>query len=114
MAVAIMVAFFVSPLASAAPDRLEHVADTLGIAEQVSTPAVIPMADYQVSWFRGAWLATSAAGVIGAIVVFVLAWGLSRRETRRNLALEAQGLGAIHSSPNTCRPDRKSWRPAAG
>ena len=78
MAVAILVALFVSPLASAAPDGLEQVADTLGIAEEVSAPPVIPMADYQVSWFRGAWLATSVAGGIGAVVVFVLAWGLSR------------------------------------
>jgi cobalt/nickel transport system permease protein len=78
LATALFVAFFVSPLASAAPDGLEAIADSLGTHEAPPAPAIIPMADYQVAWLRGAWLATSLAGAIGALTVFGLAWVLSR------------------------------------
>ncbi len=76
--VALFVAFCLSPLASAAPDGLEHVAEQLGPTEAVATPAIVPLADYQVTSLGGLWIATSLAGIIGAAVTFGLAWGLSR------------------------------------
>ncbi len=78
MAMALVIAFFLSPLASAAPDGLERVAEDLGAIPAETTPGFIPLADYQVGGLDGVWLATSLAGVIGAVVVCALAWGLSR------------------------------------
>jgi cobalt/nickel transport system permease protein len=77
-AVALLVAFCLSPLASAAPDGLERVAEELGPVATATTPALVPLPDYQVTALGGLWIATSLAGVIGAAVVFALAWGLSR------------------------------------
>ena len=80
LALALVIAFCLSPLASAAPDGLERVAENLGnpAAAPAGAPGVIPLADYQLPWLAGAWWATSIAGIIGALVVFVLAWYLSR------------------------------------
>ena len=84
LCVALIVAFFLSPLASAAPDGLEHVAGDLADAE-VATPLPTPMPDYLVPGLGGIWLATSLAGVLGSLVVFALAWVLARG-LRRHLA----------------------------
>ena len=81
LAVALFVAFCLAPLASAAPDGLEHVAAGLGAAEAVRAPWAIPFADYQVGGIHAVWLATSLAGVVGTLTVFVLAWTLSRGVT---------------------------------
>lgn len=78
LAVAIGIAFFLSPLASSAPDGLEHVTESLGAVAPVEAPYVTPLADYEVAGLRGVWLATSLAGVIGVGAVFALGWGLSR------------------------------------
>jgi cobalt/nickel transport system permease protein len=88
LVVALAIAFFLSPLASAAPDGLEHVVDRLGPVDSSAAPLGIPLADYQVAGLAGVWLATSLAGVIGVLAVFALAWGLSRGvQARRNDSL---------------------------
>ena len=79
---ALAVAFFLSPLASAAPDGLEQVTAGLGGGE-VAGPLPAPMPDYVVPGLHGIWLATSLAGVLGSLVVFVLAWVLSTSLKRR-------------------------------
>ena len=77
LSVALIVAFFLSPLASAAPDGLEHVTGEPAGAEVAATlPA--PMADYLIPGLGGIWLATSLAGVVGSLIVFALAWALAR------------------------------------
>jgi len=78
LVVALLIAFFLSPLASAAPDGLEHVAEELGAAAVGPPPTFVPWADYEVGGLDGIWLATSLAGVIGAAVACGLAWALSR------------------------------------
>ncbi len=49
LAVALFVAFCLSPLASAKPDGLEHVTEQLGAIEAPATPALVPLPDYQVT-----------------------------------------------------------------
>jgi cobalt/nickel transport system permease protein len=79
LAVALAIAFFLSPLASAAPDGLEQVAQRLGEPNVPDgPPATALLADYEVAGLGGVWLATSLAGAIGALAVFALAWGLTR------------------------------------
>ena len=82
LSVALIVAFFLSPLASAAPDGLEHVTGPLAGAE-VASALPTPMPDYLVPGLGNIWLATSLAGVLGSLVVFALAWILARGLRRR-------------------------------
>ena len=79
LGVALFVAFCVSPLASAAPDGLEHVAEQLGAVEQPPAPALVPLPDYQVTALGGLWIATNVAGVIGTVVVFAPGLGAIAR-----------------------------------
>lgn len=77
--VSLGLAVFVAPFASSWPDGLEAVAEKFGFAGRAVAPAVTaPVAEYAmpgVSWTVGA---TALAGVLGAGVVFALAWLLGR------------------------------------
>jgi cobalt/nickel transport system permease protein len=78
--IAVGLALFVSPFASAWPDGLEKVAGKLGIehkaAQTRSLPALLP--DYKVAGIGSGALATSIAGVSGTAIVFGLAWVLAK------------------------------------
>ena len=78
--IALGIAMFVSPLASAWPDGLEKVAETLGFAERTAdTPLVpSPMPDYAIPGIVSATWATALAGGVGTVIVFLLALGLAR------------------------------------
>lgn len=73
-------ALFVSPFACAWPDGLERVAEALGFAHRAAAApiATAPLADYRISWIRSAPLATSLAGAIGTVLVFLLAFVTAR------------------------------------
>ena len=70
----------VAPFASSLPDGLAHVAERFGFAESAvaAQPALLP--DYTVVPLVAAspWLATVAAGAIGALVAFAVAWFVAR------------------------------------
>jgi cobalt/nickel transport system permease protein len=82
LGVALAVAVFLSPLASALPDGLEFVGQRLGLLPQDSPPSPIPvpMPDYQLPLPSLEYIkaATALAGLIGTIVVFVMSWSLAR------------------------------------
>jgi cobalt/nickel transport system permease protein len=82
LGVALAVAVFLSPLASALPDGLEFVGQRLGFFPQESSPAPIPvlMPDYQVPIpsLEHVKAATALAGLIGTLVVFAMSWSLAR------------------------------------
>jgi cobalt/nickel transport system permease protein len=82
--IALGLALFVSPLASRWPDGLERTAEALGFATRAA-PAVVavPMPGYEVPGIHWSVLATSAAGAVGTVVAFVLAWVLARLLVRR-------------------------------
>jgi cobalt/nickel transport system permease protein len=73
-------ALFVAPFACPWPDGLDKVAQTLGFEHRAASAPLIPspMADYQLPGVSSAAVATSLAGVVGTIVVFVLAFVLAR------------------------------------
>lgn len=75
LAVALAFAFFVSPLASSAPDGLERVAIDQGFEGQASTHAMAsgPLADYAVSGVDNPALSTGLSGIIGVLLCFVIA-----------------------------------------
>jgi cobalt/nickel transport protein len=72
-------ALFVAPFACPWPDGLDSVAARLGF-EHKAMGALLPapVADYQMPGLASAGVATAAAGVVGALVVFGLAVGFSR------------------------------------
>lgn len=75
-----LLAGLVSVVASSHPDGLEYVAHTLGFGSQAQDHAFAdsPLADYQVSALGSGGLSTGLSGLIGLLVVAVLAFGLMR------------------------------------
>jgi len=76
---ALLVAGGASYYASSHPDGLEYVAEKVGFADRAadSPTADSPLSDYQVKGVENDALAGGLAGVIGALVVLVLAGGLA-------------------------------------
>jgi cobalt/nickel transport system permease protein len=74
LGVALALAFFVSPLASSAPDGLERVAIDQGFQGRAASSATAggPLADYSVAGVHHSWLSTGLSGVIGVVLCFVI------------------------------------------
>lgn len=88
LAVALGLAFFVSPLASSSPDGLEKVAAEQGIdagsSKNVASNA--PLANYSTTGVDNARLSTGIAGVAGTGLTLALGYGvlaLARRSRPR-------------------------------
>lgn len=77
--VALLLAGVVSFYASGSPDGLERVAEDHGFIDTADEHATAgsPLADYQASGIEDSRLSGGAAGVAGALVVLVLAGGLT-------------------------------------
>lgn len=94
IAVALVLAFLVSPHASSSPDGLEKVASDKGIDVGVTNHAMAdsPLADYAVKGVDSSGLSTGLAGIVGVAVTFALGFGLFtvlkryRRDTSRSPA----------------------------
>ena len=78
IAVALVLAFFVSPYASSDPDGLEKVASDKGIDASVSDHALAdsPLADYSVQGVENTGLSTGLSGIVGVAVTFAIGTGL--------------------------------------
>jgi cobalt/nickel transport system permease protein len=79
-----------SPLASAHPDGLEWVAEQQGFIALAQEPLYGIIPDYAFPGVSDAALATILAGLLGTMLVFLVALGLafSRRKRARTLATE--------------------------
>ncbi|WP_194289036.1 MULTISPECIES: PDGLE domain-containing protein [unclassified Nocardioides] len=88
--VALGVAGVASYYASAHPDGLEHVAEQLGFlhAAEDSATSDSPFADYQVAGIDDARLSGGLAGVLGVLLVLLIAGGLAWAVRRRGGAEE--------------------------
>jgi len=81
--VSLGMALFVAPFACRLPDGLATVAGRLGFETKALAPILpAPAPDYQIPGLASPWLATAAAGVVGALVVFALAIWFSRLMVR--------------------------------
>jgi cobalt/nickel transport system permease protein len=70
---------FVAPFACPWPDGLEAVAKALGFANQAASPLIKgPVSEYRLPFIHSLSAATAVAGVIGAILAFIGAYGLAR------------------------------------
>lgn len=84
----LLVAGGVSYFASSNPDGLEYVAEEVGFADAAedSAAADSPLSDYQVRGVENDALSGGLAGVVGALVVLVVAGGLAYVVRRRGTA----------------------------
>ena len=78
IAVALVLAFFVSPYASSNPDGLEKVSSDKGIDASVTDHALAdsPLADYSVQGVENTGLSTGLSGIVGVAVTFAIGTGL--------------------------------------
>ncbi len=73
-------ALFVAPFACSAPDGLDKVSQALGFENHAAKQPLVasPIPDYHLPGIGSASVATSLAGAIGTVVVFLLAFALAR------------------------------------
>jgi hypothetical protein len=85
LVVALLVAGVASYYASSHPDGLEYVAQQVGFIDRAedSPASKSPMADYTTRGVEDERLSGGLAGVVGALVVLVIAGGLFRVLRRR-------------------------------
>jgi cobalt/nickel transport system permease protein len=60
--------------ASALPDGLERLAETLGITGLERPLLAAPLADYEAPWLPAPWLQKAAAGLLGLAAAAALCW----------------------------------------
>lgn len=85
LVLALLIAGGASYYASAHPDGLEHVAEKAGFLDAAEDSPVAdgPLADYQATGIEDARLSGGVAGVLGVLLVLVLAGGLAWLVRRR-------------------------------
>ena len=71
-----------SPLASSNPDGLEWVAEEHGFLETAQEALYNVIPDYAMPGISDPALATIAAGIVGVVIVFGVAYGIARAEKR--------------------------------
>ncbi len=86
---------FVAPFASGWPDGLEKVAAALGFEHKAATTPMVatPLSHYSFPGFQSAVSSTIAAGGVGIVIAFVLAYVLARALTPRVAAARDRGAG---------------------
>ena len=92
LAVALLLAGVVSFYASSHPDGLEYVAERTGFIDSADEHAAGdgPFADYATKGVDDARLSGGVAGVVGTLVVLVLAGGLAFAVRRRGRSDEGE------------------------
>jgi cobalt/nickel transport system permease protein len=78
----VLVLAILSPLASSHPDGLEWVAEQKGFLDAAKAAFYQIIPDYAVPGISNPTIATIVAGIIGAVIVFSLAYGIARSEKR--------------------------------
>lgn len=112
---ALLVAGGVSLFASSNPDGLEYVAEKVGFADAAedSATADSPLSDYQVKGVENDALSGGLAGVLGALVVLVVAGGLAWVVRRRG-SDPATDPGTDHGTDHGADTERVEPREGRG
>jgi len=78
--IAVVIGVFLSPFASKSPDGLDKTAESLKFASVSEGKEVVHslIPDYAMPGIKNESLATSAAGLVGTLVVFGLAYGVGK------------------------------------
>lgn len=82
-----LVLAILSPLASSHPDGLEWVAEQKGFLETARAPLYNIIPDYVLPGISNEALATILAGIVGALMVFGVAYGVAYLRRTRNASL---------------------------
>lgn len=79
---AIFIIILISPFASKWPDGLEKVAEDKGFIEKGEGASILPtlIPDYLFPGIKNEKIATSVAGAFGALIIFLLFYGLFRQK----------------------------------
>jgi len=85
-----LVLVVLSPLASSHPDGLEWVAEKHGFIEVAREAFYNIVPDYSMPGISNPALATIVAGILGAVIVFGVAYGIARAEKRPSAQDDAQ------------------------
>jgi cobalt/nickel transport system permease protein len=83
---ALALAVFLSPFASALPDGLERVAKDLGFLERGTNLVKGPLSDYTWPSIANEKLATALAGFLGVIITFLIAYAIVIVLKRRQMS----------------------------
>ena len=81
LGISLLLALFLSPHASTAPDGLEKVAEMGGFAEKGKSWQFwkyAPLPDYAIPWIRNKKVSTALSGLIGTLAIFFIAFGIGR------------------------------------
>ena len=86
--VSLVIAATLSPFASPWPDGLERVAEMLGFAARAEGPATVgaPIPDYVFPGISSEGLATTVAGIMGTLLVFVVLYAVGKALARHQKA----------------------------
>jgi cobalt/nickel transport protein len=76
--IAVIIAMFLSPLASSLPDGLERVAQDYGFSEKSEKSPVwrAPLPDYIFPGLKNERAATSISGFLGTVIIFAVVYSL--------------------------------------
>jgi cobalt/nickel transport protein len=107
--VALLIAGVGSLFASGSPDGLEHVAEQAGFADSAKDSAAkdSPLSDYELRGVENGAVSTGLAGVIGAVVVLLLAGGLAYAVRRKGPPDRARHEPRDSDEPVAHRPARE-------
>jgi cobalt/nickel transport protein len=84
--ISLLLAGFVSPFASKAPDGLERISEEKGFAEKGAGGSAwhfALMPDYKVGGVRSEAISTALAGLAGTLLVFGVAFGAAKLISRK-------------------------------
>ncbi len=81
LGIALLMALFLSPLASPSPDGLEKVAEEKGFAGKGKAWELwkhAPLRHYAIPWIRNEKISTALSGLIGTAAIFFIALGVGK------------------------------------
>ena len=80
LAIAIILAVFISPFASNSPDGLEKVAEDKGFLHTAkSVWRYSPFSDYSITGIENNYISTGLSGIIGIVIVFIITLILAKK-----------------------------------
>lgn len=84
LGLALLLAALLSPFASGLPDGFEWTLEVKGFMDKLilETRLNSPIPDYLFPAIQNEAVATSVAGIIGTLIVFVLGWSIAKVITR--------------------------------
>jgi cobalt/nickel transport protein len=81
LGISLLIALFLSPFASTAPDGLERVATLKGFSDKTEGSRFsryAPLLDYTFPWIKNGKVSTALSGLVGTLAIFFIVIGFGR------------------------------------